>query len=83
MANIWPTNDGWAEAHWPRHQAFGWFTAPIDLRPGHILEFRGPAGPIIGAVQHADETWVVVLICPDRHRAVDAALQHEFVERSH
>jgi hypothetical protein len=61
VVNVWPADDGWAEAPWPWDTTFGWFVAPIDLRAGHVLEFRGAGLPLIAYVLHADQSNAVVL----------------------
>ena len=77
IVNVWPTDDGWAEAAWPLDPQFGWFVAPIDLRTGHILEFRREAGTVLGWVagRDADRVIVVVVVAADRERAADSAAE--------
>ena len=75
IANIWPTDDGWAEACWPHDQRFGWFVAPIDLRLGHILEFRGEMKSVFAWVADCDPFRVVAVVEADRRRAVGAAAE--------
>lgn len=66
VGNVWPVDDGWAEALWPWDPTFGWFVAPIDLRAGHVLEFRGAGGPLVGHVIDAGRANVLVVPAPDR-----------------
>lgn len=69
VVNVWPMDDGWAEAPWPWDPTFGWFVAPIDLRAGHVLEFRGAGRALVGYVVVADHTTVLVVLTPERERA--------------
>jgi len=73
VANIWWENGGWYETVWPTDPHYGWFIAPIDLGLGHILEFRGPAGTLVGWVADATPERVIVVIAAGRERAAEEA----------
>jgi len=73
VANIWYENGGWYETPWPTDPHYGWFIAPVDLGLGHVLEFRRPAGTLVGWVADANPDRVIVAIAADRERAVEAA----------
>ncbi len=75
IVNVWPTDDGWAEASWPLDPQFGWFIAPIDLRSGHVLEFRREAGIAFGWVVDCDAGRLVVVVEADRERAAESAAE--------
>jgi hypothetical protein len=70
IANIWPTDEGWAEALWPFDSQYGWFVAPIDLRLGHIVEFRSGADRCVAWVIDVDRHTVALWAVADRPEVV-------------
>lgn len=73
VANVWPSEGAWVEARWPRHPTYGWPIAPIDLRLGHVLEFRGQAAVVYGWVVDVQHHSFVFVVTADRERAYETA----------
>jgi hypothetical protein len=73
VANVWPTDEGWAEALWPFDSHYSRFVAPIDLRPGHIIEFRRDTSALIAWTVDAGATDVLLVAERSRKVAVDRA----------
>ena len=73
VSNVWTADGVWHEAQWPRHQRYGWFIAPIDLRLGHVLEFRGQATLVCGWVADVQHDAFVCVVTADRCQAVEMA----------
>ena len=73
VANVWPFEGAWAEARWPRHPTYRWPIAPIDLRLGHVLEFRGQAAVVCGWVVDVQHHSFVFVVTADREKAHETA----------
>lgn len=73
VSNVWLVDGSWAEAMWPRDPAYGWFIAPIDLRLGHILEFRRQASLVCGWVADVRHDAFVFAVTADRAQADEMA----------
>ncbi len=73
VANVWSSEGGWVEARWPRHPVHGWFIAPIDLRLGHVLEFRGATALVCGWVADVQHDGLVFVVTADRAQASEMA----------
>ncbi|MEZ5229335.1 MAG: hypothetical protein R2710_22555 [Acidimicrobiales bacterium] len=73
VANVWIADGRWVEAEWPRDATYGWFVAPIDLRLGHMLEFRLASGPLAGWVADVSPERFVFVITADRDQALAMA----------
>ncbi|MEZ5378274.1 MAG: hypothetical protein R2733_17355 [Acidimicrobiales bacterium] len=73
VANVWIADGQWVEAEWPWDAAFGWFVAPIDLRLGHVLEFRLVGGTLTGWVVDVNAERFVFVVTADRNQATEMA----------
>ncbi len=83
VANVWVADGQWFEAMWPRDPANGWFVAPVDLRLGHVLEFRQHADIVHGWVADVNPGRFVFVVTANCAQALDtAAAAHERWSRS-
>ncbi len=83
VANVWVGGGQLFEAMWPRDPAYGWFVAPVDLRLGHVLEFRQHADIVHGWVADVNPGRFVFVVTANSAQALDmAATAHERWSRS-